>query len=99
MPPCRKNYGDEFGIGVAGYPETHPDYIVDDPELQERNYWSNIQYLKEKVPHMHAFSQHSIKERSIVYCNVLSTDRCTNQKTIKEIISSYGAWQLSYERN
>lgn len=28
----RKEHGDYFGIGVAGYPEAHPDKIVDDPE-------------------------------------------------------------------
>lgn len=28
----RKEHGDYFGIGVAGYPEAHPDSIVDDPE-------------------------------------------------------------------
>lgn len=28
----RKEHGDFFGIGVAGYPEAHPDKIVDDPE-------------------------------------------------------------------
>ena len=28
----RKEHGDYFGIGVAGYPEAHPDRIVDDPE-------------------------------------------------------------------
>jgi hypothetical protein len=28
----RKEHGDFFGIGVAGYPEAHPDSIVDDPE-------------------------------------------------------------------
>jgi methylenetetrahydrofolate reductase (NADPH) len=27
----RKEHGDWFGIGVAGYPEAHPDKIVDDP--------------------------------------------------------------------
>ena len=45
----RKTHGDDFGICVAGYPEAHPDFIVDDPEEMEQNYWKNIAYLKEKV--------------------------------------------------
>merc|ERR1712070_1206314 len=34
----REKHGDFFGIGVAGYPEAHPDAICDDPE-----------YLKKKI--------------------------------------------------
>ena len=45
----KKTHGSEFGICVAGYPEAHPDFIVDDPEEMEQNYWKNIAYLKEKV--------------------------------------------------
>ncbi|EFJ44235.1 hypothetical protein VOLCADRAFT_95450 [Volvox carteri f. nagariensis] len=45
----RKEFGDLFGICVAGYPEAHPDGIVDDPELMEQNYWADIAYLKQKV--------------------------------------------------
>ncbi|KIZ07768.1 5,10-methylenetetrahydrofolate reductase [Monoraphidium neglectum] len=45
----RKEHGDFFGIGVAGYPEAHPDSIVDDPEQMKVNYWDNIAYLKKKI--------------------------------------------------
>lgn len=45
----RKEHGDYFGIAVAGYPEAHPDAISDDPELQDKAYWNDINYLKEKV--------------------------------------------------
>lgn len=45
----RKEHGDYFGICVAGYPEAHPDTIVEDPEQMEKNYWSNIEYLKQKI--------------------------------------------------
>ena len=45
----RANYGDTFGICVAGYPEAHPDVIVDDPEAMKENYWKDVHYLKEKV--------------------------------------------------
>ena len=45
----RANYGDTFGICVAGYPEAHPDVIVDDPETMKENYWKDVHYLKEKV--------------------------------------------------
>lgn len=41
--------GSYFGIGVAGYPEAHPDAIVEDAQQMEKNYWSDIQYLKEKL--------------------------------------------------
>lgn len=41
--------GDYFGIGVSGYPEAHPDAIVEDKEQMEKNYWSDIHYLKEKL--------------------------------------------------
>ena len=46
---CRSNYGDYFGITVAGYPEAHPEVISDDPEEMERAYQSDLQYLKKKV--------------------------------------------------
>lgn len=45
----REKYGDYFGIGVAGYPEAHPDVIVDDAEKMKTNYWGDIEYLKKKV--------------------------------------------------
>lgn len=45
----RREFGDYFGICVAGYPEAHPDGIVDDPEQMEKNYWADIAYLKQKV--------------------------------------------------
>jgi methylenetetrahydrofolate reductase (NADPH) len=45
----RSQYGDYFGIGVAGYPEAHPDYIVDDEEAMKKNYWDSLDYLKQKV--------------------------------------------------
>ncbi|CAD7703090.1 unnamed protein product [Ostreobium quekettii] len=45
----RKEYGDYFGIGIAGYPEAHPDSIVDDEEKMKENYWRDIHYLKQKV--------------------------------------------------
>lgn len=34
---------------MSGYPEAHPDAIVEDKEQMEKNYWSDIQYLKEKL--------------------------------------------------
>jgi hypothetical protein len=46
---CREKHGDYFGIGVAGYPEAHPDFIVDDEEQMKKNYWDSLAYLKEKV--------------------------------------------------
>lgn len=46
---CRATYGDYFGIGVAGYPEAHPDAISDDPAENEANYKRDLVYLKEKV--------------------------------------------------
>ena len=45
----REQYGDHFGIGVAGYPEAHPDAIVEDPKQFEENYKGELAYLKEKV--------------------------------------------------
>lgn len=45
----RKEYGNDFGIGVAGYPEVHPDHIVDDPEQMEKNYLASLEYLKQKI--------------------------------------------------
>ena len=46
---CRENYGDYFGITVAGYPEAHPEVITDDAEEMEKAYQSDLQYLKSKV--------------------------------------------------
>lgn len=45
----REKFGDYFGITVAGYPEAHPNVIVDDPVKMEENYWGDVRYLKEKV--------------------------------------------------
>lgn len=45
----RGQFGDYFGIAVAGYPEAHPDSIVDDADQMDKNYWENMNYLKEKV--------------------------------------------------
>ncbi|GLC56702.1 hypothetical protein PLESTB_001136600 [Pleodorina starrii] len=45
----RKEFGVYFGICVAGYPEAHPDGIVDDPDQMNKNYWADIAYLKQKV--------------------------------------------------
>lgn len=46
---CRDNYGDYFGITVAGYPEAHPEVITDDAEAMEKAYQEDLQYLKKKV--------------------------------------------------
>lgn len=47
---CRSaEHGDYFGIGVSGYPEAHPDVIVEDGEAMKKNYWADIAYLKQKV--------------------------------------------------
>ena len=46
----RNNYGEYFGITVAGYPEAHPDAIVSDPAEMDKAYWNDLHYLKEKVP-------------------------------------------------
>ena len=45
----KKSYGDFFGIGVAGYPEAHPDAIVEDPEQFAKNYNEELVYLKKKI--------------------------------------------------
>jgi methylenetetrahydrofolate reductase (NADPH) len=45
----REKHGDYFGICVSGYPEAHPEVIVDDPETMKKNYWADIEYLKKKV--------------------------------------------------
>lgn len=46
----RAKYGDYFGIAVAGYPEGHPDGIVEgDAKATEENYRKGLVYLKEKV--------------------------------------------------
>ena len=49
MKYIRQEYGDFFGICVAGYPEAHPDSIVDDPEKMKENYWADVRYLKSKI--------------------------------------------------
>lgn len=46
---CRSNYGDYFGITVAGYPEAHPEVISEDPKAMEEAYQNDLQYLKKKV--------------------------------------------------
>ena len=48
-PPPSAEHGDFFGIGVSGYPEAHPDVIVEDGEEMKKNYWADIDYLKKKV--------------------------------------------------
>ncbi len=45
----RQHHGDYFGICVSGYPEAHPEKIVDDPEEMKKNYWADIDYLKQKI--------------------------------------------------
>merc|ERR1712216_26045 len=45
----REKHGDFFGIGVAGYPEAHPDAICDDPEQFAKNYQGELEYLKKKI--------------------------------------------------
>lgn len=46
----RAEYGDFFGLTVAGYPEAHPDGIsTDDPEKQKAAYAGDLAYLKQKV--------------------------------------------------
>ena len=50
---CRENYGDYFGITVAGYPEAHPEVITDDAEAMERAYQEDLQYLKKKLDVLH----------------------------------------------
>ena len=43
----RKNYGDYFSIGVAGYPEGHAD--ESNPEAGKQNVEYDLPYLEEKV--------------------------------------------------
>ena len=45
----REEYGSQFGLTVAGYPEAHPDVIKADPEEQKAAYASDLAYLKRKV--------------------------------------------------
>jgi len=45
----KDKYGDYFGIAVAGYPEAHPEVIVEDPEEMKVNYKKDIDYLKSKI--------------------------------------------------
>ncbi|KAK9806544.1 hypothetical protein WJX73_009540 [Symbiochloris irregularis] len=45
----RAKHGSHFGITVSGYPEAHPDIIVDDPQQMDKNYWADLHYLKDKI--------------------------------------------------
>jgi len=45
----RENHGDYFGICVSGYPEAHPDSIVEDENQMKDHYWADIDYLKQKI--------------------------------------------------
>lgn len=45
----REKHGDYFGVGVAGYPEAHPDVISEDPEKMQKAYEGDMEYLKKKV--------------------------------------------------
>lgn len=45
----RAEYGDHFGVTVAGYPEAHPDVIKEDPEEQKAAHAADLRYLKQKV--------------------------------------------------
>ncbi|KAJ7552662.1 hypothetical protein O6H91_06G063700 [Diphasiastrum complanatum] len=45
----RREYGDYFGITVAGYPEAHPDAITSEAGATEEAYKKDLDYLKEKV--------------------------------------------------
>ncbi|MCL7031391.1 hypothetical protein MKW94_021456 [Papaver nudicaule] len=45
----KKNYGDFFGITVAGYPEAHPEVIGEDGVATPEAYQKDLAYLKEKV--------------------------------------------------
>ena len=45
----RKNYGDFFCIGCAGYPEGHPDAIGADGKCDEAKMAGELEYLKKKV--------------------------------------------------
>eukprot|EP00262_Sarcandra_glabra_P001984 TRINITY_DN1218_c0_g1_i1.p1 TRINITY_DN1218_c0_g1~~TRINITY_DN1218_c0_g1_i1.p1 ORF type:complete len:595 (+),score=95.49 TRINITY_DN1218_c0_g1_i1:116-1900(+) len=45
----RAQYGDYFGITVAGYPEAHPDMIQSEGEATLEGYHSDLAYLKRKV--------------------------------------------------
>lgn len=45
----RQEHGDWFCIAVAGYPEAHPDVIVEDEAGMATNYESDLDYLKRKV--------------------------------------------------
>eukprot|EP00899_Mesostigma_viride_P015008 jgi/Mesvir1/23508/Mv22350-RA.1 len=45
----RAEHGDYFGIGVAGYPEGHPDKIGADGMVSDEDYAADIDYLKQKV--------------------------------------------------
>mmetsp|Transcript_18619 Transcript_18619/g.45775 ORF Transcript_18619/g.45775 Transcript_18619/m.45775 type:complete len:601 (+) Transcript_18619:143-1945(+) len=44
----RAEYGDYFGISVAGYPEGHIDWFKETPEISKEHYWKDMLYLKDK---------------------------------------------------
>ncbi|XP_061353076.1 methylenetetrahydrofolate reductase (NADH) 2-like [Gastrolobium bilobum] len=45
----RDQYGDYFGITIAGYPEAHPDVIGSDGLAPVEGYQNDLAYLKSKV--------------------------------------------------
>eukprot|EP00958_Prasinococcus_capsulatus_P019301 scaffold2360_cov380-Prasinococcus_capsulatus_cf.AAC.4 len=45
----RKEYGDYFGICVAGYPEGHPDVIGEGGKVSDESYANELAYLKSKI--------------------------------------------------
>ncbi|XP_010277866.1 PREDICTED: probable methylenetetrahydrofolate reductase [Nelumbo nucifera] len=45
----RENYGNYFGITVAGYPEGHPDVISENGTVGLEAYLNELAYLKSKV--------------------------------------------------
>lgn len=45
----RANYGDFFSVGVAGYPEGHPNAIGDGDLITAENAEKEMAYLKEKI--------------------------------------------------
>jgi hypothetical protein len=72
---CREKHGDYFGIGVAGYPEAHPDFIVDDPEQMKKNYWDSLAYLKEKV-RLCKLDALGVSNRLVTYSSVSNAVAC-----------------------
>ena len=59
----REKHGDHFGITVSGYPEAHPDLIVEDPAEMDKNYWKDLHYTKEKVQD-HILVKHCLQPRA-----------------------------------